>query len=380
MNIFIKNMMNKIHALFARMWVSSKTETIKKQRNPIKQKTREHFGAHYYLGDLLDQLENSFKSLNSLKKVNRTAYKMFSKVSCHVTSKDFLWQIGNHYSITRDQIPSIGCAFFTDTRDGRVTKTDKDGDWVHPTFGYFQKIKNPINVQPSNGTVLEVCFVYEYKEGPVATSYYVSVDDDMNIRPLKELHVNYVNIKPKISRKNNRPFQIPRASWAISSSLIRNHSEQEKDNRTPEQRAEENTWMIINSALAVDTGVNVRVAKGSKRVTFGIDMTRTPYFFKDRDKTVNENGKTQKIFHIVSGHKRTMANGDEIMIKTHFRGIRKFMWNGFQINIVLNGKHAKSLNAYTADATEISENEVIPDGYISSADIGEKIGTIYDNA
>lgn len=128
----------------------------------------------------------------------------------------------------------------------------------------------------------------------------------------------------------------------------------------------------------MDSGVHVRVAKGSKRVTFAIDMLRTPYFFKDRDKTVNENGKTQKIFHIVAGHKRKLANGEETTVKSHFRGIRKFMWNGFKINILLNGKHIRSFNENNIDGVELLESQPMPEGYVNSQVIVDAASEAYD--
>ena len=109
------NLFGKIRAFFARMWTKKDNTKPAKKRKATKQRSRDHLGAHYYLGDLLDQLDNSFKSLDSLKKVNKEAYRTFSKVSCHVASKDLLRSTGNQYSITRDQIPSVGCSFLADT-------------------------------------------------------------------------------------------------------------------------------------------------------------------------------------------------------------------------------------------------------------------------
>ena len=370
----LRNIFSKAYALISRLW--KKPEQPKK-RKKIKRRERDHLGAHYYLGDLLDQLDNSFKSLDSLKKVNKQAYKTFSKVSCHVASTDLLRGTGNQYSITRDQIPSVGCSFISDTGDKRITKVVDGEEFRAPTFCYFKRIKNPINVQQSNGITLEVCSVLEFEKGPEAVNYYVSIDEDLNITPLKELHVKEVPVRPKVSRKNNRPFSIRRAYWQQApyiEDMAKEHHE------TLEEAATYLTWIAINSALAMDSGVHVRVAKGSKRVTFAIDMLRTPYFFKDRDKTVNENGKTQKIFHIVAGHKRKLANGEETTVKSHFRGIRKFMWNGFKINILLTGKHVKSFNTNNIDGIEILESEPMPEGYVNTLEIVNAASEAYDRA
>lgn len=373
---FIRNIFNKAYTLILRLWKKSAPEQPKK-RKKIKQRSRDHLGAHYYLGDLLDQLDNSFKSLDSLKKVNKQAYKTFSKVSCHVASTDLMRSINNQYSITHDEIPSVGCSFLTDTGDKRIIKVVDSEEFRAPTFCYFKRVKNPINVQQSNGITLEVCSVFEFEEGPEFVSYYVSIDEDLNITPLKELHVKQVPVRPKISRKNNRPFSIRRAYWQQAPYLVDMAKEHYE---TVEEAATTLTWIAINSVLAMDSGVHVRVAKGSKRVTFAIDMLRTPYFFKDRDKTVNENGKTQKIFHIVAAHKRKLANGEETTIKSHFRGIRKFMWNGFKINIILNGKHMRSFNENNVDGVEILKSEPMPDGYVDAQEVVNAASEAYDRA
>ena len=372
----LRNIFKKAYAIISRLWKKPEPEQPKK-RKKIKQRSRDHLGAHYYLGDLLDQLDNSFKSLDSLKKVNRGAYNTFSKVSCHVTSTDLMRGTGNQYSITRDQIPSVGCSFISDTGDKRVTKVVDGEEFRAPTFCYFKRIKNPINVQQTNGITLEVCSVFEFNNGPEAVNYYVSIDEDLNITPLKEIHVKEVPVRPKVSRKNNRPFSIRRAYWQ-QAPYIENMAKEHHE--TVEEAAAYLTWIAINSVLAMDSGVHVRVAKGSKRVTFAIDMLRTPYFFKDRDKTVNENGKTQKIFHIVAGHKRKLANGEETTVKSHFRGIRKFMWNGFKINILLTGKHIKSFNKNNIDGVEILESQPMPEGYINAQEIVNAASEVYDRA
>ena len=373
---FIRSIFNKAYTLILRLWKKPEPEQPKK-RKKIKQRERTHTGAHYYLGDLLDQLEGSFKSLDTLKKVNRSAYNTFSKVSCHVTSQHFLLQLGNQYNLTRDQIPSVGCSYLVDTGDERIVDKHTGEEWRSPCFCYFRRVKNPINVQQSNGLILEVCLVFEFEKGPEAVSYYASVNEDMTITPLKELRIKRIKVDTKVSRKNNRPFSIQRASWMLSP-LLQEYSG--RKDKPIEKEAEEFTWMAINSAVSVDNGVQVRVAKGSKRVTFAIDMLRTPYFFKDRDKTVNENGKTQKIFHIVAGHKRMLSNGEEVAVKTHFRGIRKFTWNGFKINILLNGKHVKSFNKNTADALEVPADEGMPDGYVDAQEVVNAASEAYDRA
>jgi hypothetical protein len=63
---------------------------------------------------------------------------------------------------------------------------------------------------------------------------------------------------------------------------------------------------------------------------FSIDVIKTPEFFADREvEALDCNGHRKKIFHIVRTHGR--ASGG--FVKTHFRGVRNFSWNGHAIEI-----------------------------------------------
>ena len=48
------------------------------QRQKRKRAPKEHYGAHYYLGDLLDQLDAVFRDLPKFKKSDPEAYKLYS--------------------------------------------------------------------------------------------------------------------------------------------------------------------------------------------------------------------------------------------------------------------------------------------------------------
>jgi len=85
--------------------------------------------------------------------------------------------------------------------------------------------------------------------------------------------------------------------------------------------------------------VQVNVSNGHLTAVFCIDMLRTPYFFADRDIEY----KGSKIFHIVRAHRRVGAGGNETFVKSHFRGLREFVWNGYSVRITLAGKHHADL-------------------------------------
>ena len=64
-----------------------------RKRRKTKRHSAEHFGAHYYLGDLLDSLDSAFNCLGVFKRNDPIHYKMFSRVGCSIMSKDaFAWK------------------------------------------------------------------------------------------------------------------------------------------------------------------------------------------------------------------------------------------------------------------------------------------------
>ncbi len=374
----LKDFYYRFLALCGRLFFKQQKHKVaitRKKRNMRKEKL--HTGAHYYFGDLLGQMDQAFKAMKVLKKANAGTYKIFSKMACHVFSNDMEALSGNAYNIKTSDIPSYGCIFtpkespFTDDKSGREII---DEDKVYPTFVFFQRMKNPINVQPSNHVILEVGVMLELSNGPLASCFYVSVSPNGSIKPLRQLTQKKIDISPKRSRKGNRSFSVVRGQWEYSDIL---HGFCAGREMSFEEFVNDYVWLCINGSLSVDNGVNIRVGKGKDRITFAIDMLRSPYFFKDRDKAVNQNGKTKKIFHIVAAHERLLPDGNKKFVKSHFRGIRKFMWNGYNVNIILNGKHAKSINSWTGDAQE-TINEIIPKGSITSYELAGKVGKTLD--
>ena len=116
--------------------------------------------------------------------------------------------------------------------------------------------------------------------------------------------------------------------------------------------------------------IRIRAQKGSIPCIFSVDLLRTPYFFKDRDTKVNVNGVKKRIFHIVRTHKRKFKNGREIFVKSHFRGLRHFRWNDYNVTITMPGFHHRSLQEFGA-AGHVMEGDAVPSGFADSRQTGK---------
>lgn len=90
-----------------------------------------------------------------------------------------------------------------------------------------------------------------------------------------------------------------------------------------------------------ETGINVNLRRGKRRVTFIVQSHEWKSFFKDRLKTKTKTGRTKPIFHAVSAHQRITKNGIQ-NVKTYYKGVRKFFWNNCEVVITMPEKHGAS--------------------------------------
>lgn len=370
------HILRRIYNWFARLlWKPA--EPNKKPRKTSRRE-KSHYGAHYYLSDLLDNIGEAFTAMDGLKKADKHLYKVFSKIACHVSDKNLVVRNGeeNHWNIDVNDIPGLGSAYMgTIQRNREADQADEDKLW--PTMVFFRRIKRPFNVQPTNNITLECGFVFHSERDKVALTdiFHVEVSEDGSVQPLKSLTQEPVRLK--MNKNDTRGHYFVRTRWKYPE-LLEQHCIEAKISMS--EYVSFVLWSAVNMCLASDQGIQVRVSKGNRRITFAIDMLRTPYFFNDRDKVVNENGQTKRIFHIVRAHERTTAGGEKKIIKSHTKGLRKFTWNGYGVNIILPGKHAQSINTWTSDATPKVDHDPMPENFICETQASERFGKWLDRA
>ena len=106
-----------------------------------------------------------------------------------------------------------------------------------------------------------------------------------------------------------------------------------------------------------DNRWNVVVKKNGERVTFGVNNDQTPYYFKDRDKTIRTpTGQAKKIVHYVKEHERKY--GDKItVVKEHIRGLQEFEWAGYQCNVISPKLQAKTAASFTLPSEDVEVDD-----------------------
>jgi hypothetical protein len=109
-----------------------------------------------------------------------------------------------------------------------------------------------------------------------------------------------------------------------------------------------------------DSRWNVVVKKNGDRVTFGVDNDQTPYYFKDRDKSIRTpSGQAKKIVHYVKEHERKYGDKTTI-VKEHIRGLQEFDWSGYECKVIspkLQNKTSAQFTVPSSDSEDIKDIE-----------------------
>ena len=106
---------------------------------------------------------------------------------------------------------------------------------------------------------------------------------------------------------------------------------------------------------------NVIVKHNGERLTFSVPDDQTKFYFKDRERVVNENGNSKKIVHYVKEHDRIYGKKVAV-IKEHIRGLRQFNWKGYNVQVVSPKLQANTSSTFTPggdDVEEMKESNVV---------------------
>lgn len=362
--------LRRLWGFFLRFWLIlfSYFKPAKKRRSWKKKK--DNLGCLYYFGDLLDRLDVYFKAIRKLKKCDREGYLLYRKLGAQVFAGDFYLEAGELKKFWLDTRPAFGMLHLGST------EKDEQDDIIPVKLIYYQKLKCPNHVQYTNHDIYQMTCFYQ-KEGSDFMGVFDChgyVNNAKRFTLLKQVEVYELKVGSHTIRQKNgtyvtRPHKIQRKRYGYPSfwdDILEDH--QEDFFKTVPDYLNWLFCLVANSLTNSGDGIQVDVKKKPCTAVFNIDMLRTPYFFKDREKTVNHNGNTKKIFHIVRTHKRVTKDGRGRYIKTHFRGLQKFWWNGYDVK-VKSPKRRVHLNEFPIAGT-VYENNEFPENAIGMEKIG----------
>jgi hypothetical protein len=333
----------------------------------------EEQGRWYFRRDILDRLDDYMYYAKKLRRVDHDGYNYVSRVGAILGSKNSAFGYQELSPRWRQEGQNLGAgavAYPTsyDTKDS-----------IAPKFIYFSRIDNrPPHLQPTNARdIYKVIMFYSenkddtrFDRGGYPLMFHIGITATGEIMLLKEKKDTEQLFKSKGRRGRSNPSDtVTHHSMGIPRGVL----EIARDNNFAV-----NEWVKTCVTYAMNHYENssmdliVRARKGSTTAAFSVDLLRTPYFFKDREFIPASDGKRKRIFHIVRVHARNTKKG-KIFIKAHFRGMRRFNWNGYKLSVGMPGKHTGDMLEFHIGTQDFPGNK-IPDGYIGHGEMTRMVG------
>jgi hypothetical protein len=313
----------------------------------------EEYGQFYFRHTILDQLDRYFIILKRMKKGDSQAYNLYSQIGAYILPEriDAGFESFHLEPLWLDTRPAFGMVLYG-SRTEHV-EMDKEKNVFVPFAVYYTKYaaaKAPVAVQPVHSGDIYVCTVYwdsfkSLKRGS-PTEFAVNISLDGEVRVLKIRENKTVKIRAKKGKDKGSVFTFSRQEWGVPS-FFKDWAKSHKVNVHLFL-----TTIFIEAAnaqmAAAESMIKVKVFKDRMAAIFSVNVLRTPYFFRDRDLYVGPTGKKKKIFHIVRAHVRKSGSP----VRTHFRGMREFLWKGYKIEITVPGWHHFRTHEFNVGSTD----------------------------
>lgn len=311
-------------------------------------------GEFYFKDNVLDQLEYYIAAVKRLKKHDYDNYSMISRLGANLIPdrlslamrKVLAGPAREKLSVDNklepwflQALPAFGAVCYT--TDKGALDEEKGTNRTSPRIFYFNKYAlkgRPTVLQPVSPdakAIYIVGSVWDFVTTDTGTQetgiseVALVIEADGSIRPLKTMTPRYIRFPAKNKKRSHRGFE--RMEWDWPEGFVKFA----KFNKMTPEAAVLNMFLgaAIQHEMFNASMIRVAVEKDGVTAQMNVNVERTPYFFRDRDVVVNQNGVKKRIFHIVRPH--TRSNG--ATVKMHFRGLRKFDWNGYGIQITVPG-------------------------------------------
>jgi hypothetical protein len=340
---------------------------------------------------ILDQLDDNTKILARMKACFPMEYGLYSQIGAVVIPHDDPFidcdaltdcPVSAWFNKVR---PSFGAVVSGDPYDAAKGKDDP----LEPRLMHFIKIKHPREIkkrlferhgrdiiQPIGMKSDLYIFTNYYDqrdwarvfprktredrnlarffEKAFAIELPLEITEDGRVRPLKILR----------ELRAPRPFRLTRGEniltrtwdYPYSKACMKGMSGEAK-NMAPQD------YILCKIGLALrcyeeatSSIIQVRATKNGVCTLINVNVEETPDFFEDREDVIVD-GIKKRIFHIVRPHERVTRN-HTALVHLHFRGLRQFVWNGYEIEISVPGRDHFLLNEVDIPTTEESDPAV----------------------
>jgi hypothetical protein len=302
--------------------------------------------------DVLDQISAYQTYVKRLRKADPEAYAMYRRVGAFVLPPDMLSDTVYLEPGVVKRLPAFGAIAFPFRQD---TEPGRDGLPMVPCrFVWMTKLTKPgHDIQSkADGTIYRCTAYYDDIEDRKINAHGAGVCGEVAVHVARNGSVTPL----KLLRSVPQVIHHKQGEWKGDRSTIYHKKWRFPDigggtsNLPNEVLIQRIFCMAMNfwAQAATQSMIRITATKSSVVMPFVVDVLDTPAFFADRDTTIGATGKKRQILHVVRPHVR--ANGTAV--KLHFRGLRDFMWNGYQIRIVVPGREVSDLADMTFGALE----------------------------
>jgi hypothetical protein len=335
--------------------------TARRAKSKINHAEIEEAGRWYFRRDILDRLDEYLICIRRMSKTDPEGYRMYSKIGASVLPPkamvttfldDPRWRVGG-------DLPAFGAI--------ATLGSEPRADFFYMKFGYYRRLdKPPYYLERTNRTVYQVTVFHtrvddDTRWGRQSDNFFVGVDKGGDVVPLRYV----VSTKSRLKHRGGKRSSFPRREWTYGAFLAVEDPEAGYPGiEAAPRRAKEIFSIIVSGSEGAGAALRVSAGKGRVTAVFGIDLLRTPYFFSDRDPVYAEEGHKKRIFHIVRTHERKYQDGSSTYVKSHFRGLRRFAWNGYAVLVSMPGFHHTDLLDARMGAHIYEKDEPQPPGFM----------------
>ena len=353
----VRGFVNKLFTYFRTTSVKPIPEAVSEEKPESRKPRKYNKEKRQDFSELLDKLEHTFNNVKLPTMdgswIAKDSVVGLKKLGVHVPNPLLMyWDNEKRLVDVTKSLPAIMC--ISQSSEHTVNTQKK----FYAKFIFAIKMnKLPWHVSKQTGVPYQFGMSFDMDGKLLWVNMYITVNrktgvisfcDELKTRP------HTVPAKSSNSRKaNGKSTVFYTKSWGPAEYL-----EDEERSINECKVIAQNYFVAMHDWWSErDNRWNVVVKKNGERVTFGVNNDQTPYYFKDRDKTIRTpTGQAKKIVHYVKEHERKY--GDKItIIKEHIRGLQEFEWAGYQCNVISPKLQAKTAAAFTAPSEDVEVDE-----------------------
>lgn len=307
--------------------------------------------------DLLDRLEHTFDNVKLPTMdgswIPKDSVVGLKKLGVHVPNPFLMtWDDATSVVDVTKPLPAIMCISHS------CEETINTKDKFFAKFLFAIKLnKLPWHVSKATGVPYQFGMSFDYRGKLLWIHMYITVNRKTGVISFcDELKTTAYTVPAKNSnsrKANGKSSVFYRKAWSPSEYLDHH-----------EKTIAECKVMAQNYFIAAhewwserDNRWNVVVKKNGERVTFGVNNEQTPYYFKDRDKSIRTpSGQAKKIVHYVKEHERKYAF-KTIIVKEHIRGLQEFEWAGYECHVISPKLQSGTAASFTAPSGMFVDTE-----------------------